>query len=65
MWWEEVNHPVVGTEDESVQSKREMACVGKGWLEKHLTDVISINRKVKENESREEKLRKIGKIINT
>lgn len=42
-----------------------MACVGKGWLEKRLTDVISINRKVKENESREEKLRTIGKIINT
>ena len=55
---------MVGTEDESVQSKREMACVGKGWLEKHLTNVISINRKVKENESREEKLRTIGKIIN-
>lgn len=33
-----------------------MACKGKGWLEKHLTNVISINRKTKENEGREEKL---------
>ena len=54
---------MVGTEDQSVQSKREMACKGKGWLEKHLTNVISINRKTKENEGREEKQRTIGKTI--
>lgn len=63
MWWEEINHSMVGTGDQSVQSKREMACKGKGWLEKHLTNVNSFNRKVKENEGREEKLRTTGKTI--
>lgn len=47
---------LVGTEDAPVQGKRS-ALWEKNWLEKHLISVISISRKVKENESRGGKLR--------